>query len=107
MFRWFLASEDDTEEESSSSRVELRPSEHRGQEPASLEERAEITSEDSSSVLTITSAVAGDRWCTVLYCTVLYCTVLYCTVLYCTVAEDGCPGSLAGGGGLWGGGHSV
>ena len=24
--------------------------------------------------------------------------VLYCTVLYCTVAEDGCPGSLAGGG---------
>ena len=60
VFRWFLASEDDTEEESSS-RVELRPSEQRGQEPASLEERAEITSEDSSSVLTITSAVAGDR----------------------------------------------
>ena len=41
-------------------------------------------------------------YCTVLYCTVLNCTVLYCTVLYCTVlyrvTEDGCPGSLAGGG---------
>ena len=36
-------------------------------------------------MLTITSAMAGDRWCTVLYCTVLYCIVLHRRRYICRV----------------------